>query len=216
MPDSLKLLSPTKSKIIRQLMGRRRTAKQVALSLSIQVSAARKHLESLQESGLAKEEFVKEGVGRPKKFYALTNFCRDLFPSQYSTMLNLVLSKLEADDTSKGEILMRQIAQDVLLDFGFSAKGQGEGFDGLMSLLSSFGFLPLLEERADAIVLTSRHCPLYKIASEHSNLVCNAFHDEMIKLAMGSNSVMLEKCIAGGDSACRHIIFKKSGQMPDR
>ena len=108
------LLGETKSKVVGLLMERRQTATDIACSLEIQVSAARKHLESMQEIGLVTHEYVNKGVGRPKKVFALTEAGREIFPNQYSNILNLMISKmLHAREVWQVEEMLEDIAKEI-------------------------------------------------------------------------------------------------------
>src|SRR5579875_1292964 len=118
------LLGPTKAKILNHLLSNRRTAKELAEVLDIQVSAARKHLQALQELNVVEEQFIQEGMGRPKKYYFLTDSGRELFPRRYETILSAVLERLmQYKDKGHAESIVRQVAYDIARQMGIGGEG---------------------------------------------------------------------------------------------
>ncbi len=203
------LLGPTKAKILNYLLERRRTAKELAGILDVQVSATRKHLETMLEWKIVGEQFEQEGFGRPKKFYTLTEEGRELFPRQYETVLNVILKRL-GDGKAKGaaEAMVRQVASDIVRQLDLHGDGSRENMELLTAGLNNFGFdASLKETRADYEVL-SHNCPLHKTAMAHPKLICQDLHSEIIKQATHSRNVKLSACVMSGDDACRHVIQK--------
>ena len=202
--NRLSLLGPTKEKMLYELKGGKKTAKDLSGSLNIQVSAARKHLETMSELGIVKEEFIQEGIGRPKKFYFLTDTALEFFPRQYEKILCSLLDRLEGSQDRMSESMMKQIASQISSEMRL-------GSDKIQSLaenLTVFGFDATLEETNSSFVITSHNCPVFNAAMKHQKLMCHSLHDEIIKSALGTKDVRLEKCVARGDRACRHVIEK--------
>lgn len=196
--------------------GRRKTARELAEVLEIQVSAARKHLEVLSELSIVKEEFIQDGIGRPKKFYLLTDEGFELFPRQYETVLCALLDRIEASNGSAGESIVKTIAREIAN--GIKTGGSDEpnvslerrvNPEDLVKFLDAFGFDCALEEDGPHLAITSRNCPLFKAAVKHQKIVCHGLHDEIIKTALGTREVKLEACMSRGDGECRHIITSK-------
>lgn len=223
MLDLLLLLGTTKAKILDLMLERRRTAKEVAERLDIQVSAARKHLESLKEMGLAECSLASEGVGRPKKYFKLTESGKELlYPRQYSNVLNILLMKLvHKRGAPEVETILREIADDVLgqLETQQQQRQQqtpdngtaSRSYDRLLSSLSHFGFESTVEDgdgRDETLSIVTRNCPMLKVASMHHDLICNGFHNQILKSALDTRSVSLRDCLASGDSLCRHVVPK--------
>ncbi len=197
--------------MLNELRGGKRTARELADTLNIQVSAARKHLEALSQMKIVREEFIQDGIGRPKKFYHLTEDGHELFPRQYSRILCGVIDRLDNPQGITGDAIAKEIARELANEIeviegdGGSAKVQS-----LVNALSDFGFDPSLEETNSSFVITSHNCPLHKAAMRHQKFVCHSFHDEIIKSALDTKDVKLEHCIARGDNSCKHIIDKRN------
>jgi predicted ArsR family transcriptional regulator len=204
--NRLPLLGETKEKMLYELRGGKRTAKELANVLNIQVSAARKHLEALSELDIVKEEFVQEGIGRPKKFYLLTENGRELFPRQYERVLSAILDKLKNSEGQIGESLVKEVARDISRGIGLQTGDNPSIIEGLSKALNEFGFDVTVEETPTGFVVTSHNCPLYKAAMKQQKLVCHGLHDEIIKSALGTRDVKLERCLTRGDNVCKHVV----------
>jgi predicted ArsR family transcriptional regulator len=204
--NRLPLLGKTKERMLRELKEGKKTAKELSNVLEIQVSAARKHLETLSVLGMVREEFVQEGIGRPKKFYLLTDNGRELFPRQYDRILSLILDKLKDSEGQLGESLVKEVAHDISRDINLQSTDKHAMIESLSHALNEFGFEVTMEETPTGFVITSHNCPLYKAAMRHQKLVCHGLHDEIIKSAVGTRDVKLERCLTRGDPACKHVI----------
>jgi len=92
--DEAEQLQGTRGRILEELAVAPRTAHDLALKLGIQESAARGHLGRMEERGLVVPTFRREGVGRPRKRYALTDAAQELFPKKYDLILDTVVDEL--------------------------------------------------------------------------------------------------------------------------
>jgi|SRR5579875_263831 len=206
--NGLSLVGETKSKIITLLRERERTAPEVARSLDIQVSAARKHLESMVDLGIADHRYVSEGVGRPKKVFALTESASELFPNQYSNILNLFLSRMiQSGDSGQVQALMEQVAEDMGRELRAEI-GSSKEMRHISSALDRLGFQSSVERSQEKgeLVITSTNCPIFKVASKHHNLVCDHIHDQLLKSALDTDEVERKKCVFAGDRVCTHVV----------
>jgi DeoR family transcriptional regulator, suf operon transcriptional repressor len=208
--NKILLLGETKEKMLNELRGGKKTAKDLADVLQIQVSAARKHLEALSTLDIVREEFIQEGIGRPKKFYRLTEDGRELFPRQYERILCEILEKLKNSDGQASESLVKEVAHEISREINHVEHNNHTDVVTLVKALSDFGFDAALEETSTSFVITSHNCPLYKAAMKHQKIVCHSLHDEIIKSALDTRDVRLERCLTRGDNACRHVIEKRN------
>ncbi|HZW57432.1 MAG TPA: ArsR family transcriptional regulator [Nitrososphaerales archaeon] len=210
--DRLSLLGHTKAKILDLLLEKRRTAKEIGDLLDIQISAARKHLESLKEMGFAACDVVSEGVGRPKKYFMLTESGRELYPRQYSNVLSLLIMKLiRKRGALEVEGILNEIAEDLVRQAGQQGNSNQGNYQKLISTLSHLGFDSTLEadengEEKETVSLITRNCPMLKVASTHQRLICHGLHNHILKSALGTQEINLQNCIASGDNLCRHRI----------
>ena len=203
--DKIPLLGATRTRIVNQLLQGPRTAIQLAASLGIQVSAARKHLDRLRALNVVDESFERAGPGRPKKFYALTDEGRELFPRHYDAVLNALVSELARD---QGETRAQKTLQRVAQGFAASAVAQ-PGADKahlrqLAAGLGELGFEPTVTEHGGECTITSHNCPILRTAHLHRELVCKGLHAEIIRAATGASEVRRGEWIVDGDPICTH------------
>ena len=215
--NRIPLVGETKTKILHELCGKRgKTASEIALALDIQVSAVRKHLEALHSEGIVVGEFVRDGIGRPKKFYSLSETGREMFPRQYELVLNsLIQNLIEATDRTFVESLLHRVATDMDLSksIGVSLSFDDDDFDSrvdrLSESMSEIGFDSSVERSADGTIrILSRNCPVYKSAKQFPDLMCQGLHNQFLKSALKTDHVKLEECILSGSSKCVHAIDK--------
>ena len=198
-------LGPTKTDILTALREGPRPAQAIASRLGIQVSAARKHLERLIEMGFVREEFVRGARGRPKKHYRITDEGLELFPRRYDAILNGLLTTIvEARGEAFARDLLSQQVDRMALPLA-GAKGARRTSHAL-NLLNDLKFEVSANRSAGELTLTSRNCPILRVAQVHRELVCAGFHAELIRKALRAKRVTRGKWIASGDSVCMHIV----------
>ncbi len=106
------LLGETRAHIVDLLLEGAKTTHQLADILKIHHTAVRAQLEGLERNGLVFADFRHEGVGRPKKYYALTEDGRELLPRRYQLMLEIILQNLiTTHGRAEVERLMRAVAR---------------------------------------------------------------------------------------------------------
>lgn len=204
------LFGTSKARIVDLLGMRRHSTREVAAELEIQVNAARKHLESLKEKGLVREEYQTGGVGRPKKFYSLTGIGRELLQNQSTTVLNLLLEQIEKKYGKSGlEDIVRPIATEIGTSMRAAELDEAGQLEYLASSLDRFGFETKLEEDETTYAIISCHCPLKETAVSHQKLMCHAFHDEILRSALLRDDIKLAECMVLGGNVCKHVISKK-------
>lgn len=205
--SELSLLGPSKTKVLRILRRGETTASRVASNLHMQVSAARKHLEQLASSGLVAEAFQRTGVGRPKKFYTITEKGREIFPRQYHTLLNNVVAKLvEREGPDGAESIMRDIAKDVAKTLGRENITSSSHTKQVLAGINQLGFDATLGMNNGTLAVTSRNCPVWKAAVAQREVVCRGFHAELLRASLGGKDVDRQEWMVDGDSYCRHTI----------
>ena len=205
--QEVSLLGGTKSKILHELRERDQTARDVAARLRVQVSAARKHLERLKELGLVEEQFVRQGPGRPKKLYLLTDAGKELFPRRYDAILNAVLARITRDRGGDyAEQLLSNVADDTVKDIGLSGTNGRARLNRLIAGLNDLGFDASVQRRDSNRTITSRNCPILRVARAQREIVCRGFHAELIRKATGAATIQRGKWIVDGEPVCTHVI----------
>ncbi len=205
------LLGPSKTRILGLLASGGKPATELAAALRIQVSAARKHLESLERIGIVSQDFRIVGVGRPKKFYNLTERGKELFPRSYDTILSAVLGKLVQQE---GEAYAESVMGEIAKDFTATMNGTESGSKHtghVVKGLNRLGFQSTIQvDSSDNFRVTSRNCPLLKTASKHQDLVCKGLHETLLSQTLGGGHVDRTSWILSGDSHCEHVVSKQA------
>ncbi|MDG6899953.1 MAG: hypothetical protein JRN44_03535 [Nitrososphaerota archaeon] len=210
--NRLDLLRSTERKMLDLLLIKGRTAVEIATILDIQTSAARKHLEALRRRGITKCEFVRLGVGRPKKIFTLTGEGRSLFPTLYSEMLDKLLEKMTSKNRGEVSQAIEQIAEEMGKGMNPTGSADKKRLVRLSGALNKFGFVTSIEEDDISYSIISRSCPLYQTASKYQPLICHGLHDGIIRSALPREDVKLKECMVLGESLCRHVIVKRGKQ----
>jgi len=207
---TLSPLSESKRRVVASLMEGPITSLELAERLGINESAARAHLEGLETAGLARSYFKQVGLGRPKKFFELTDRGRELLPRDYELLLNLLLSKLPE---AGGEAVVAQVLEAMAKELASRIRTGKESADGeararsLVRGLNNLGFKAHLERDGNELILVRDNCIFYKAALEHQDLICHKFDTEFLKAVMRNQNVELRDCMARGGHACRNVVL---------
>ncbi|MFY9716896.1 MAG: ArsR family transcriptional regulator [Thermoplasmata archaeon] len=201
----------TRGRILEELAIAPRTAGDLAEKIGIQESAARGHLERLEERGLVIPAFHREGVGRPRKRYILTPSGQELFPKKYGMILDTVVDELLAREgegyvsalfAEAGVRMARAVADELP-----STTSMDERATNLVRALNRIGFGATSERMPDGryrIVRTN--CVFRQSALSHPFLLCEVFDKHLTEALLGEAGVDLEESIGRGGIRCTHLI----------
>jgi len=204
-------LEGTRGRILEELASAPRTARDLASKLHIQESAARGHLERLEERGFVVPSFHREGVGRPRKRYVLTAVGQELFPKKYGLILDTVVDELLAREgegyvsalfAEAGERMARAVARELP-----RSSSRDERARNLVSALNRIGFGCTAERAEDGryrIVRTN--CVFRQSALSHPFLLCEVFDKHLTETLLGEAGIDLEDSIGHGGIRCTHLI----------
>jgi len=204
-------LEGTRGRILEELAVAPRTARDLAKKLGIQESAARGHLDRMQERGLVVPTFRREGVGRPRKRFALTGAGQDLFPKQYDLILDSIVNELLARE-GEGYVSAlfaesaKRMARAVAKDIPKNGTPE-ERTRTLVAALNRLGFQCSLEKTAQGQVRIVRaNCVFRHSALSHPYLLCEVFDKHLTESLLGEVGVDLEDSIGLGGLRCAHLI----------
>jgi len=204
-------LEGTRGKVLEQLAGGPKTARDLARFLGIQESAARGHLDRLEERGWVIPSFRREGVGRPRKRYTLTALGQEQFPKKYDLMVDAIVDGLLAHEgegyvsavlAEAGERVAHVVSQD--LRPGQNAE---EKAHNLVTLLNRLGFRSRIERTSEGKLRVVRsNCVFRHSALAHPFLLCDVFDKHLTEALLGEVGVDLEDSIGRGGLRCSHLI----------
>jgi predicted ArsR family transcriptional regulator len=204
-------LEGTRGRILEELATAPRTARDLAKKLGIQESAARGHLDRMEDKGLVVPSFRREGVGRPRKRYVLTGQGQDLFPKKYDMILEAVVDELLA---RQGEGFVsalfaesaRRMAGEVAKEIPKGGTTE-EKARNLVTALNQLGFRCTVEKTADGHLRVVRtNCIFRHSALAHPYLLCDVFDKNLTEALLGEVGVDLEDSIGKGGLRCTHLI----------
>jgi predicted ArsR family transcriptional regulator len=186
--------------------------KELEQAAGVTATAVRQQLASLTAEGLVTMSKERQGVGRPRNLYHLTERSHSLF-AYYSDelALDLIGELLETEGTDKLRYLLNRVGVKLAGQYRRQIKGDamGDRVRQLSTLLDRRGIRVDLEHNDDVIVLREYNCPYHDLASVHRD-VCemerNAF-----SLALGAE-VTLGNCIQDGHHSCQFVVSSR----PDR
>lgn len=200
-------LSLAQQRVLSELTSPQR-AQDVAKQLGIDASAVRRHLDNLVSQGLVEPHDVREGPGRPKRFYQVTVAGRELGPRNYPLLLALLMQKVsEGEGRKKVLKYLEAIAAD-LAGPPSKHKDAKLRLDLLLVKYNQLGFEAQITKEGDQMVLVQRNCPFLAAATKDPQAFCEHLDEEMMRAALPGHDVVLDSSMAHGDHICRHIITK--------
>jgi len=201
----------TRWKVLDELADGPKTARDLARKLRIQESAARGHLERLEERGWVVPAFHREGVGRPRKRYTLTAVGQEQFPKKYDLMVDAIVDGLLTHEgegyvsailAEAGERVARLVARDLV-----PGRTSEEKAGNLVALLNRLGFRSHLEKGPDGKLRVVRaNCVFRQSALSHPFLLCDVFDKHLTEALLGEVGINLEDSIGRGGVRCSHLL----------
>ncbi len=146
------------------------TAADVGARLGMTPAGARQHLVGLEGAGLVESEDRREGRGRPKKYWRLSDQGHARFPDRHADLTIDLLKATQAVFGSRGvERLVRHRERASLADYGEhvarrrSLRGK---LAALADLRTREGYMAsVTEEKPGAFLLIENHCPICAAAA---------------------------------------------------
>ena len=204
-------LEGTRGRILEELATGPRTARDLARKLGIQESAARGHLDRMEERGLVVPAFRREGVGRPRKRYTLTVHGQDQFPKKYELILDTVVDEL-LDREGEGFVSAlfaesaRRMAGAVAKEIPKTGTTE-EKARRLVAALNQLGFRCSVEKTPEGhLRIVRTNCIFRHSALSHPYLLCDVFDKNLTEALLGEVGVDLEDSIGRGGMRCTHLI----------
>lgn len=208
-PSAKHLLGATRSRLVDLLLEGPRTSSQLGREVGIHLTAVRQHLEGLERNGLVVSSFRQEGMGRPKKYYALTTDGRELLPRRYQLLLELVFSNILSRHGEKelGEI-MAAVAHDITEKLPHTDVDAplDKRMIRLVESLNELGFKAKLSREGGKLAIIRTNCIFHGTANTHHDLVCNHLDAEVLRQSLGNVRIELVQCQSKGDACCKHVV----------
>lgn len=202
-------MSSTREKILETILSQQRvTINELAESVGINPISVRHHIVKLEAEGLVSSVDERHGVGRPRRYYFLTDEGMESFPTRYLTLTTRLLDKIkhtlprETVDALFSQ-LGAEMAQDAFAQHNLAALQMEERLDILLEYLQAEGFNVTWERNGDYYHIKELNCPYYQVGQSHPE-VCSV--DRAMISQLLSVPARRIQCILDGDTHCTYIV----------
>lgn len=175
-------------------------------TLGVTATAVRQQLVSLSAEGLVIMTRERQGVGRPRNVYKLTERSQSLFACYSDELaLDLIHELLESEGTAKLRYLLSRVGDKLAGQYNRQMKGQvvGDRILELSVLLDRRGIRADIENADGVIILHEYNCPYHDLSSVHRD-VCEMERDTFSQV-LGAD-VTLGNCIHDGHNSCQFVV----------
>lgn len=181
---------------------RQATVASLAAALDVSPITIRHHLNTLQAELLITVEAIREGVGRPKHIFKITDAAQRYFPNKYHVLVDSLLDQLKATlPPEQVEMIIDGMAASVAAKYNIGAlTGTLEQrLQRLVGILGEEGFMAEVSRVNGSIVLTELNCPYLYIGQRHPE-VCRI--DRSLMQRVLGTEVEQTSCVLHGDTCC--------------
>lgn len=175
------------------------TIRELEIELGVSTTAVREHLINLDARGYIATRLIRNGRGRPRIVYSLTEQARDVFPRSYDTLVTVLLDEIARQQGEQGLTQLLDSVSERLAE-GYQRGGKGDlesRMSNVQKMMESRG-IPV-EVQPDSHGFTFYACPYHEVALEHAG-VC-AMEKHMLEQVLGQ-SIQNETSIRAGSRVC--------------
>ncbi|MCZ4274036.1 metalloregulator ArsR/SmtB family transcription factor [Maritalea porphyrae] len=175
--------------------------------------AVRQHMEKLAQLGLVISEDRRESVGRPKKYWQLTDKGNQRFPDRHADLtIEMISSVIETFGEAGLDKLIAKREQrslDIYQSKLDQKSALGAKVKTLAKIREAEGYMAEVEPVEGGFLLHENHCPICIAAT-----TCQGFCKSELKLfqtVLGENAdVQRESHIVSGARRCTYRIVEKA------
>lgn len=205
-PGSPPGLQPTKVALLRLLLDTEQGTADLARAAGLHPTVVRRHMRDLSAEQLVEVRPVRASAGRPRLVYRLSALGREVLFPRYGLLLEcLTRGALGRDGMREARALFRTAAKTLGRDLGFPRP-----VERLLSPLREVGFQPELRRENGDYLVVSRNCPVFRLARNHPDLLCEAFHSTLLEAGVDRSAVELRQTMARGAPVCIHVVTYES------
>jgi DeoR family transcriptional regulator, suf operon transcriptional repressor len=205
----------THDRILQTLLVRERCSiNELADTVQINPISVRHHISRLEADGLVTSDETRPGVGRPRRFYFLTEKGREQFPTRY---IRLTMGLLEQLKESVPPIFIKGLFTQMARDMASSYRSEMDGLpmDQRVELVKQFlnreGFNVEVEKLGDSYHIRESNCPYYQVGQTHPE-VCSL--DQTIISTLLNIPAQKVQCLLHGDTHCTYIVASDLSTAP--
>lgn len=200
-------MSETRMRILQLLKMRAgMTVGQLTEALHISPMGVRQHLAILEGEGLIAHYPEKQGRGRPRHIYQLTDEANGLFPTTYANFavgLMHEVAKFNGPGFINKVFRGRMESQLETYQQRLAGKALRERIEELARIRDEEGYMARFEEAEDDYILTEHNCPIAVIAQEYPG-VCE-IELALFRQSLGAKVIREEHLMQGSHKCCYRI-----------
>ena len=200
-------MSETRMRILQLLKMRAgMTVGQLTEALHISQMGVRQHLAILESEGLIEYHREKQGRGRPRHIYQLTDEANSLFPTTYANFavgLMHEVAKFNGPGFINKVFRGRMKSQLEIYQQRLAGKALRERIEELARIRDEEGYMARFEEDGDDYLLIEHNCPIAVIAQEYPH-VCE-IETALFRQSLGAKVVREEHLMQGSHRCCYRI-----------
>ena len=197
----------TRDRVLQTLLLREHcTINELAEMVQINPISVRHHISRLEADGLVASDETRHGVGRPLRFYFLTEKGREHFPTRY---IRLTMRLLEQLKESVPPIFIKGLFTQMAQEMASSYRSEMTGLpmDQRIELVKQFlmreGFNVEVEKLGDSYHIRESNCPYFQVGQTHPE-VCSL--DQTLISTLLNIPAQKVQCMLQGDSHCTYIV----------
>lgn len=190
-----------------------RTADQLGEALAMTGMGARRHLDRLLRDGLVRGFDKVEGVGRPRKFWALTEKGHLRFPDAHAELTAKLIGDVRRLFGEEGlDRLIAERERDMRVSYEAALEEKTkleERVEALAAMRTREGYMARAERDGDAMLLIEDHCPICA-AAETCQSFCRS-ELSIFRMVLGAD-VLIERAeylLEGGRRCAYRICMKE-------
>ncbi len=190
-------------------------AEELAGDLGVTVSAMRQHLAGLSSDGLVEYREVRDGRGRPRHVYHVTDRADALFPRSYADIANELLSYVDDADHELLEKVFRRRRDRRIRQANtrLASKSFDERVVELGRILDEDGYLATVKAEEDGSYLIVEHnCAILGIARRYGQACSSEI--EFIRSVLPDAEVTRVSHIVAGARHCAYQVIPRARRAP--
>ncbi len=151
------------------------TVQELSQWLGLTTVTVRHHLEILRAEGYVTRPEVQRSShpGRPRHVYRLTSTAADLFPNNYSGLMDALLAAIKSQLPAEQQAqIFGKVAELLAAEAGSLPMDHTERLNYIIEFLNRHGFTAHLETSADGehMMICVNNCPYHYVAMKHPEI----------------------------------------------
>ena len=202
-------MSSTREKILETILSRQRvTINDLAEQVGINPISVRHHIGKLEAESLVASDDERHGVGRPLRYYRLTEFGLESFPTRYMALTTRLLDNIK-NTMPEGTVaalftqLGTEMAKDASAEVDLNLLPLEERLEVLREFLQNEGFNISWEMQGESVHIKELNCPYYQVGQSHPE-VC--YVDRTVISSIMNGPATRVHCVLDGDNHCTYVV----------